>query len=255
MFSNYANSVASYNIKEIEIIGLDRNCIDITYTIGYNQTDLVNATSNKLELLEQGERINDDELDLLATEISIIYDEEIRLEFSYRFDCVLNLNKALLQLNGIHKVKSNIEINEQLKNIHLLISSSFHSPFRTLLEKKYNEKIAINDITEDQNIYHTNSEGILESIINSKTINELDEALCNWYIEEYINIGKTGRNFVCSKILEENLIHFNKDNLKKHIINLIEIYKVNKIKQSEDEHTLSKYPSTLDFDEYKNLLN
>lgn len=240
------------------------NCDEenITSTPYVQREVLHEVISKKLDEAEQETKLQQRVLTDLKELVSLTpFDFNEKDIYESRLKSLNNLYYISKEIDNV-TTKGNItqeELTLKVNNLDALLQVSNHGPFRNLLEEKINKlkcKIAprLQEVASESNI--------ITLINDAHSATEIDEILCEALIEEYVNLGRNGREIVARKLFDLSKLY----NTNKELFNDLNSL-ISKVNEESDRYQESKadnqaqslnvgefYRETLDIKEVRGLM-
>ncbi|MDR7000078.1 hypothetical protein [Neobacillus niacini] len=223
------------NDTDLFIANIELNQITFSpsFDNAYLQKEIVSLL-NRLETLTQ---LHDEDIKEVSTLVEL-YLGDNKDEFQFRKE---SLTKLIKTSKEIIKLKQNVELlnNDILNQLFATLSTCGHGPFRTLLEDK------LNKLKQEKNLQEPIKKDSLSIFKNTQSFEEIDEVLCELFIEEYINLGREKRLIVSKELLTLKLNFEKLDEYVESVKQLIQ--SINFPYQNKELD--SKYKATINSDE------
>ncbi|KQL46553.1 hypothetical protein AN963_16660 [Brevibacillus choshinensis] len=202
--------------------------IKVTFTEGKNIESLSMRIVDQLNYLESQINLNEDELREVKTLISYLpHDSDLRVDGEYR---ISQINEALKTNDLLGKLDCKLkdrydeqEVLDLYNLIQLKLKTTHNSPLKqSLLEKMrdiYDHHIVnlLVNVTEQQTT--------LELINRATTIDDLDNALLDLMIPDYINLDTKKRVEVASAFYESQKYRLEaEEEIRSELLTIIEEY-------------------------------
>jgi hypothetical protein len=202
-----------------------------TYTQYVDQDLLLKELTSQLDALEKNLTSNpNSQIDLRDTYIkikSLLFKEDI-IEINYRINGLIAIEKLNIIKASITEGKKELStvIQEEIMRYIPIVSiipirDEFESFFKPYIKSYRLKKGNI----KDENIKESN---------NITKAQELDMLFCGDKISAYINLGKKFRLLFCEKVIDNNLVFNNKDELIEEI-NKFSNYNLSNNVESENQ--------------------
>lgn len=157
---------------------------------------LVEEIEHLLTDLEKKVQLSSEEIEPLSALISLYYYDDYKDEYEFRLN-------SLLDLYEVGEIIATLELREEVdpEEVDQLlskVSTCCHGPYRSLLENKLNyfkNRLSKREIKEKDFFTIVKTTGSLD---------ELDNALCELVVKEYINLGKEKRLMIGKELLKTN---------------------------------------------------
>ncbi|MQR94764.1 hypothetical protein [Fictibacillus phosphorivorans] len=202
-----ATELNSINCVFESSIELDK----LTFSPLVDQKELEDQIELNLRDLELRLELDPKELTIIESLLNNYFQFDKKEEFRFRYGSLVKLSGLSNELLKITKDENVSE--EKINKLYAEVSNCGHGPFRSLLENNL-AKLIIKDNTNVEE--HNYS----ELLITTNDLNELDEAICELSIEQYIDLGKENRLFVAEQLLLIDRTHMVIDDVINEIIKL-----------------------------------
>ena len=211
------NIIGSHAQKISNIICNISNCGEenITSTPYVQREVLHEVISKKLDEAEKESKLQQKVLNDLKELVSLTpIDFNEKDVYESRLKSLNNLYYISKEIDGV-TTRENIsqeELTLKVKNLDALLQVSNHGPFRNLLEEKINKLKCTIEPRPQERVSESN---MITFINNAHSAMEIDEILCEVLIEEYVNLGKNGREIVAQQLFDLSKLY----NTNKELIN------------------------------------
>jgi hypothetical protein len=132
-------------------------------------------------------------------------------EYKSRLKSITNLYFVANEMENV-MTDTGTNHEERLSKVNqldALLKEAFHGPLRSLLEEKVNNVMST---IKAQSKEEVNDQNLVCFINNAQTAEEIDEILCEIFVEEYVNSRKKVREIVAKQLFElAKSYHSNKE--------------------------------------------
>lgn len=172
-------------------------------------------TFDSLTELEKDLTFPTEKLKGLEEMIKLFHDgESDKEELNFRAKSLKNLYFINEKISAIESEEKK-DVYEELQQLKSLIKASSSGPIRSFLENKITTWF--NEINQVKN----ENQDLIKKINHVKSYNEVDEIICELNVEEYINLGKKGREMIAKQFIELSNSYEDKQEILQRIRQLV----------------------------------
>lgn len=262
MYENIIGSRAE-KVGDNSVVSSEEYIENFSFTPYVQMEELEELISMKLDKAEKELDLHIKDLNDLKELVSIapptftekdVYESRLKSLFNLYF-----ISKELNLLIPLEQI-SNDEPMQKVIEIDALLQVSNHGPLRNLLEEKINKIKSVLKLEPKELI---NTENMVTFINNAQSPEQINEILCEVFIEEYVNLGSKGREIVAMQFWEQSSGYQSKVEILRKLNELISNFiknpknlilsQVNEVSgQSNNKEEV--YKNTLEFNELARII-